>query len=89
MTRAASVKPDVLRPLAREAIEREASALYRRASQVDVYVDEDRVSIHVELDRMPTVVHLGMSASAAAADLPAFGQEVSRVMRLVFDAMER
>lgn len=89
MTPVASAGPESLRPLARCAIEREASAVYKRAAQVDVAIEEDRISIHVELDRVPTVIHLGMYATVALADLPAFENEVGRVTRLVLSAMSR
>ena len=77
----------MLRPSARAAIEREAIALRRRASQIDVSIEHNRVSVHVELDRLPTTVHLGIKANDAVADIDAFEQEVSRVFRIVLRAL--
>lgn len=81
--------PDLLETRAIAIIEREAAADERCVSAIELTIQHDYLAVRLEVERAPILVHLGIRASTAVADLPAFDVELQRIIRLIFDARPR
>jgi len=81
--------PDLLATRAIALIKRETAVDDRDVSGIELQIERDYLAVSLVLDRTPVLVYLGIRASTALADLPAFDDELRRIVRLVFDARPR
>lgn len=78
--------PDLLATRAIAIIKGEAAGDDRDISDIELKIERDYLAVRLVIDRAPVLVYLGIRASTALADLPAFDDELQRIIRLIFDA---